>query len=62
MCIRDRQKGFLEADVELIKEIDPSIIGGFILEFDGKVYNASLLHSLDQLKKKFNENLYIKNL
>ena len=45
-----------------ISEIDPSIIGGFILEFDGKVYNASLLHSLDQLKKKFNENLYIKNL
>ena len=57
-----KQKGFLEADVELIKEIDSSIIGGFILEFDGKVYNASLLHSLDQLKKKFNENLYIKNL
>jgi F-type H+-transporting ATPase subunit delta len=57
-----KTKGLLEPQVELIKEINPSIIGGFILEFDGQIYNASLLHQLDQMKKQFSENLYTKNI
>lgn len=57
-----KTKGLLEPEVELIKEIKPSIIGGFILEFDGQIYNASLLHQLDQMKKQFSENLYTKNI
>ncbi|BDS15277.1 ATP synthase F1 subunit delta [Aureispira anguillae] len=57
-----KAKGLLEQTVELIKDIEPSIIGGFILEFDGQVYNASLLHQLDQMKKQFSENLYTKNI
>jgi len=57
-----KTKGLLEQKVELIKEIKPSIIGGFILEFDGQIYNASLLHQLDQMKKQFSENLYTKNI
>jgi F-type H+-transporting ATPase subunit delta len=57
-----KSKGLLEEKVELVKNINPSIIGGFILEFDGQVYNASLAHKLDQMSKKFSENLYIKNI
>ncbi|MCH2023460.1 MAG: ATP synthase F1 subunit delta [Saprospiraceae bacterium] len=57
-----KSKGLLEEKVELVKEIKPSIIGGFILEFDGQVYNASLGHKLEQMSKKFSENLYIKNI
>lgn len=57
-----KAKGLLEQKVELIKTINPSIIGGFILEFDGQVYNSSLLHQLDQMKKQFTENLYTKNI
>lgn len=57
-----KAKGLLEQTVELIKEINPAIIGGFILEFDGQVYNGSLLHQLDQMKKQFSENLYTKNI
>lgn len=57
-----KTKGLLEQQVELIKEVNPSIIGGFILEFDGQIYNASLLHQLDQMKKQFSENLYTKNI
>ena len=30
-----KAKGLLEAEVDLVKNIKPSIIGGFILEFDG---------------------------
>lgn len=57
-----KQKGLLEKEVELVTAIDTSIIGGFILEFDGKVYDASLSYKLEQLNKKFSENLYIKNI
>jgi len=57
-----KTKGLLEQEVELVKDIQPSIIGGFILEFDGNVYDASLSHKLEQMNKKFSENLYIKNI
>jgi F-type H+-transporting ATPase subunit delta len=57
-----KNKGLLEKKVELVKAIDASIVGGFILEFDGRVYDASLSYKLEQLNKKFSENLYIKNI
>lgn len=57
-----KAKGLLEPQVELVKDIKPSIIGGFILEFDGQVFDASLSHKLDQMKKQFSENLYTKTI
>jgi F-type H+-transporting ATPase subunit delta len=56
-----KSKGIIEAQVELKTKIDPSIIGGFILQFNDRVYNASISYKLDQLRTKFSENLYIKN-
>lgn len=43
--------GKTEASVELETTVDPSIMGGFILEFDGKVYDASVAHKLGQIRK-----------
>lgn len=43
--------GKTEANVEIVTRIDPSIIGGFILEFDGKVYDASVAHKLNEIRK-----------
>lgn len=57
-----RAKGLIEAEVELVKNVNASIIGGFILEFDDTIYDASLSHQLEQMKKKFSENLYTKNI
>lgn len=57
-----KAKGLLESKIELIKDIKPSIIGGFVLEFDGQVFDASLSYQLDQMKKEFSENLYTKNI
>lgn len=57
-----KSKGLVQQQVELVKAIDPSIIGGFILEFDDQVYNASVAYKLESLKKKFSENLYTKNI
>ena len=44
--------GKTTATVELETKVDPAIIGGFILEFDGKVYDASVRHKLNQLRKE----------
>ncbi|MGB5864287.1 MAG: ATP synthase F1 subunit delta [Sulfitobacter sp.] len=44
--------GKTEASVDLEPKVDPSIIGGFILEFDGKVYDASVKHKLGELRKE----------
>jgi F-type H+-transporting ATPase subunit delta len=47
-------------DVETL--VDPALIGGFLLEFDNKRYDASVAHKLDQLKTEFSKNLYIKEI
>lgn len=45
-------------DIETV--IDADLIGGFILEFDNKRYDASVSHKLEELKSQFSKNLYIK--
>ena len=46
------ESGMTEASVDLETTVDPSIIGGFVLEFDGKVYDASVKHKLSELRKE----------
>ena len=41
------------ATVEITTEVDPEIIGGFVVEFEDKVYDASIAHKLEVLKKEF---------
>ncbi|MBA3899818.1 MAG: ATP synthase F1 subunit delta [Bacteroidetes bacterium] len=47
--------------IELIEKIDPSLIGGFILEYGDKRINTSISQKLNRLKREFKENPYIKN-
>ncbi|MEO1433980.1 MAG: ATP synthase F1 subunit delta [Bacteroidota bacterium] len=47
--------------IELTTKVDPELMGGFVLEFNNQLYDASLAHKLDKLKREFNQNLYIKN-
>lgn len=45
--------------VKLITEVDPDLIGGFVVEFDDRLYDASVKHQLRKLKKEFEGNLYV---
>lgn len=45
-------------NIELESVIDASLIGGFILEMEDYVYDASVKNQLFRLKKAFAENLY----
>jgi F-type H+-transporting ATPase subunit delta len=52
--------GVTTANLEIETAIDPSLIGGFVLEFDNKRYDASVSHKLEELKAQFSKNLYVK--
>ncbi len=47
-------------NIELTTKVDDSLIGGFILSFDDKLYDSSISHKLARLRKQFVENKYIK--
>jgi len=44
--------GKTEANVEIFTRVDPKLMGGFVLEFGGKVYDASVAHKLNQIRKE----------
>lgn len=47
--------------LDIIMNVDPSIIGGFIIEVGDKLYDASITHKLEQVKKEFASNQYVKS-
>jgi F-type H+-transporting ATPase subunit delta len=48
--------------VELVEKVDPSLIGGFILNVGDRQVDASIRTKLKTLKRKFSQNPYIKEL
>ena len=51
-------KKFTNSQIELVEVIDKKLIGGFILSFDNKQYDASIFNKLQLLTKTFKENIY----
>jgi len=49
-------------NVHLEHFVDEKMVGGFVLEFDDHLYDASISHQLNILKKGFKKNLYIKKI
>tara|TARA_B100000614_G_scaffold228394_1_gene220143 strand:+ start:794 stop:1357 length:564 start_codon:yes stop_codon:yes gene_type:complete len=48
-------------DVETQEIIDPKIIGGVVIDMGGVRFDTSISKSINELRKKFNQNLYIKD-
>ncbi|MEO8569326.1 MAG: ATP synthase F1 subunit delta [Ginsengibacter sp.] len=49
-------------NIELEVIVDEKIIGGFVLEMEGKLVDASILRDLNDVKKQFQNNEYIHKL
>jgi F-type H+-transporting ATPase subunit delta len=49
-------------EIELVEQVDPELIGGFVLKVGDKQVDASIKSKLKALKVKFSENPYIKEL
>lgn len=47
-------------NLEILTRVDPELLGGFVLEFDNKRYDASVAHKLDELRAQFSKNLYVR--
>ncbi len=54
------ESGATSENLEVVTKVDPKLIGGFLLEFDSKRYDASIAHKLEELKSTFSKNLYVK--
>jgi len=60
-AIRKKLEGSSAAkeQIEVQTQIDEDLIGGFVLEFEDFIYDASVANKLEELKKEsFEENLY----
>lgn len=45
-----------KGEIEMIEQVDPKLIGGFILKIGNKEADMSILRQLNQLKKDFNKS------
>ena len=50
------------SNIELETAVDEKLVGGFVLEMDGKLLDASILRDLKDVKKQFQNNDYIRKL
>ncbi len=50
-----------DKNVDIETEVNPELIGGFVLQMGDKLYDASVAFKLDQIKRKFTDNKYIKS-
>jgi len=59
-AVIDTLKTQLNADIELIADVNTELIGGFIVSIDGRRYDASIRSKLDRLTREFKVNIYEK--
>lgn len=60
--ILDRMSGITGGSIDLIEEVDEKLIGGFVVNIEDTQYDASLQRVFNQLRKDFEENLYIREI
>jgi len=48
--------------IELVTKVNEDLIGGFVLETDNNLFDASILRDLRDVKKQFAENVYVPNI
>lgn len=49
------------ANIEITTAVNPDLIGGFVIEFEDKLFDSSVAHKLEQLRKEFAKNEGIRN-
>lgn len=54
--------GIVDGQLEMETKADPSLVGGMIIEFGDRIYDASASRKLEAFKKSFRDNLYISKI
>lgn len=47
--------------IELKEKVDPSILGGLVVQVDDKLFDLSIKHDLQSIKQQFIKNMYVKD-
>jgi F-type H+-transporting ATPase subunit delta len=55
-----KSTGFDKIEMESV--VNENLIGGFILEYNNNLIDASVLRDLKDIKKQFQENVYVHNI
>lgn len=50
------------AQIELTEQVDPELIGGFVLQMEDKLFDASVRRDLNDIKAQFTKNMYVPEL
>ncbi len=48
--------------IQMESVVNPNIIGGFILEYNNNLVDASISRDLKDISKQFQENVYVRNI
>jgi F-type H+-transporting ATPase subunit delta len=51
MSVRNLMRGQSKGEIELIEEVNEELVGGFILQWKDKQYNASILKQINRLER-----------
>jgi F-type H+-transporting ATPase subunit delta len=65
LYIQDKMKDlprWKDSKLEMKSIVNESVIGGFVLQSDDILYDASIRHDLMVIKKQFIENMYVQKL
>lgn len=52
--------GVTNPNLDIETRVDADLVGGFVLEFDNKRYDASVANKLAELRSEFTKNLYVR--
>lgn len=60
--IKTKVQAGTDKTVDLEAAVNPALIGGFVLESNNNLYDASILRDLNDIKKQFAENVFVHNI
>lgn len=60
--IRKKVEAGTDKKIELETAVQPDLIGGFVLESEDRLYDASVLRDLNDIRKQFTQNIYTPNI
>jgi F-type H+-transporting ATPase subunit delta len=61
LVARLKANGIVTGEAEITNEVDPDVIGGFIMHLNDKIYDASVDFKLEKLRRLFSENTFVRS-
>ena len=61
-AIRQKVEAGTDKKIVLETAVEPDLIGGFVLETEDRLYDASVLRDLNDIRKQFTQNIYTPNI